>query len=177
MLFSISIWAYCALLEQTVSGEQGSCGIDREEGPDNAQWIILTHLIDAAFNRSHIHTHHVWKWSIWTGDVAQGFILWSHNWLMTLWNHHIMRIILIRLAFAFHWHSYRKGCCANLSMTHVVFSCSCVLNRRGGSYIVRSFFKQRVGVYLCWVPFGLVRADMAAMLCQSAPGQARVTKD
>lgn len=50
----------------------------------------------------------MWKWSIWTGDVARSFILWSHNRLTTLWNHQIMWIILIRLAFAFHWHPYRK---------------------------------------------------------------------
>lgn len=57
----------------------------------------------------------VWKWSIWTGDVARSIILWSHNRLMTLWNHRIMWIMLIRLAFAFHRHPYRKG--------QVAFSC------------------------------------------------------
>lgn len=96
-------------------GSISSFGIDRKkEDPDNAQtvtaeWIILTHLIDVAYIKYHIHAQHdVWKWSIWTGDVAQSFILWSHNRLMTLRNHHIMWIILIRLAFAFHWHPQKK---------------------------------------------------------------------
>lgn len=61
-------------------------------------------LTDSIF----ITQHDVWKWSIWTGDEVQSFILWSHNRLTTLWNHQIMWIILIRLAFAFHWHPYRK---------------------------------------------------------------------
>lgn len=77
-------------------------------GSDNAQtvteeWIILTHLIDVYRLLTDIIFIDAMMCGSSPSDAAVSFILWSHNRLMTLGNHHIMWIILIRLAFAFHW--------------------------------------------------------------------------
>lgn len=74
-----------------------------------AEQIILTHLIDVAYYRYHILARHDgWKWSVWTGEVAQSSILWSHIKLMRLWKQHIMWIILIKITLAFSWHPQKK---------------------------------------------------------------------
>lgn len=91
-----------SLMANTIMGASLAVLLIKKEGLImHRQWIILTHLIDVAFNRYHILAQHgVWKWFIWTADEALNFILWSLNRQMTLWNHRIMGIILIRLKFA-----------------------------------------------------------------------------